>query len=187
MKIITINELNRLRSSGQPLTLIDVRTPAEFAAVHVPGARLMPLDTLDCAGVLAGRDKSGEGSPIHILCHSGVRAKKAAEKFAAVGFKDCLVVEGGTQGWVDAGLPVERGARTVLPLDRQMQLTIGTMVIVGVLLSYFLNPAWIWLSGFAGCGLFFAGLTGICPLRSVIAKMPWNQGSADAKKSCCAA
>ena len=187
MKAISINELKSLMSAGNPLTLIDVRTPAEFEAIHVPGARSMPLDTLDCAGVLAGRDKSGEATPIHILCHSGVRAKKAAEKFAAVGMKDCLVVEGGTQAWADAGFPVERGKRAVLPLDRQLQLTIGLIVLTGVLLSFFLNPAWIWLSAFAGCGLIFAGLSGICPMRSVIAKMPWNQSQSDAKKSCCAA
>jgi len=187
MKNITINELKNLRSAGQSLTLIDVRTPAEFEAVHVPGACSMPLDTLDCAEVLAGRDKSGDASPIHILCHSGVRAKKAAEKFAAVGFEDCLVVEGGTQAWADAGFPVERGERSVLPLDRQLQICIGAMVLAGVLLSFFVNTAWIWLSGFAGCGLIFAGLSGICPMRSVISKMPWNQGKAAGNGSCCGA
>ncbi len=187
MKVITVNELKNLRSAGPSLTLIDVRTPAEFEAVHVPGARSLPLDTLDCAGILAGREKAGETSPIHILCHSGVRAKKAAGKFAAVGFNDCVVIEGGTQAWADAGYPVERGERAVLPLDRQLQLAIGLLVLAGVLLSIFLNPAWIWLSGFAGCGLIFAGLSGICPLRSVIAKMPWNQGGAKTKGTCCGA
>lgn len=187
MKAITVSELKTLLSGSPAPNLIDVRTPAEFEAIHVPGARLMPLDTLDCAGVLAGRDKSGDASPIHILCHSGVRAKQAAEKFAAVGFPDCLVVEGGTQAWADAGYPVTRGERTVLPLDRQMQLIIGLIVLTGVLLSHFQNPAWIWLSGFAGCGLIFAGLTGICPLRSVVAQMPWNQGGAKAKGTCCGA
>jgi rhodanese-related sulfurtransferase len=184
MKLISINELKTLQTSGKPLHLIDVRTPAEFEAIHVPGACSMPLDTLDCAGVLAVRDKSGENAPIHILCHSGTRAKTAAQKFASVGFDDCLVVEGGTQAWADAGFPVERGERNVLPLDRQMQLFMGSFVVAGVLLSL-LNPLWIWLSGFIGCGMMFAGLSGICPMRSVIAKMPWNQASGDSKKSCC--
>jgi len=164
-----------------------VRTPAEFAGVHVPGARLLPLDTLDCGTVLAGHNQTRNGAPIYILCHSGVRAKKAAEKFAAVGFKDCVVVEGGTQAWADAGFPVERGESSVLPLDRQLQLTIGSMVLAGVLLAQFLNPSWIWLSGFAGCGLMFAGLSGICPMRSLIATMPWNQGGAACKGNCCGA
>jgi rhodanese-related sulfurtransferase len=188
MKNITVNELNTLLSGGAALNLIDVRTPAEFAGVHVPGACLLPLDTLDCAAVLAEHNRTKNGAPIYILCHSGVRAKKAAEKFAAVGFDDCTVVEGGTQAWAEAGLPVERGERSVLPLDRQLQICIGSMVLAGVLLSYFLNtPAWIWLSGFAGCGLIFAGLTGICPMRIVIAKMPWNQCCGTCKGTCCGA
>jgi len=187
MKTITITELKTLLANSPQLDLIDVRTPAEFEGVHVPGACLLPLDTLDCAAVLARHSKAHNGSPIHILCHSGTRARKAAEKFAAIGFDDCVVIEGGTQAWAESGLPVIRGESSVLPLDRQLQMTIGAIVLTGVLLSYFLNPAWIWLSGFAGCGLIFAGLTGICPMRMVIAKMPWNQGKAGGKGSCCGA
>ena len=187
MKNITVNELNTLLSGGPALNLIDVRTPAEYAGIHVPEARLLPLDTLDCAAVLAEHNRTKNSAPIYILCHSGVRAKKAAERFAAVGFDDCAVVEGGTQAWAEAGFPVERGERSVLPLDRQLQMTIGSMVLAGVVLHFVLNPAWIWLSGFAGCGLIFAGLTGICPMRMVIAKMPWNQCGGKCKGTCCGA
>ncbi|MFA7343585.1 MAG: rhodanese-like domain-containing protein [Terrimicrobiaceae bacterium] len=187
MKNISVNELKTLLSGGPTPNLIDVRTPAEFAGIHVPGACLLPLDTIDCAEVLARHNRIRSASPIYILCHSGVRAKKAAEKFAAVGFEDCIVVEGGTQAWAEAGFPVERGRRAVLPLDRQLQIVIGLVVLAGVLLSFFLDPAWIWLSGFAGCGLIFAGLTGICPMRAVIARMPWNQGGAKCEGSCCGA
>ena len=55
---ISIKELQSLLSAGQATNLIDVRTPAEFESIHVPGARLLPLATLDCAAVLAGREKS---------------------------------------------------------------------------------------------------------------------------------
>ena len=109
-----------------------------------------------------------------------IRAKKAADKFSESGFTDTVVVDGGTQAWVDAGLPVERGAKSVLPLDRQVQLSVGILIITGVLLSHFVNPNWIWLSGFVGAGLTMAGATGFCPLRNVIAAMPWNQ-----KGKCC--
>ena len=183
MKTVSIHELKAVLGTATPIDLIDVRTPAEFASVHVPGARLCQLDTLDCGAVLASR-KGEAHSPIYILCHSGVRAKKAAGQFAAAGFNDCAVVEGGTQAWVEAGLPVERSEKQVLPLDRQLQLTIGTIVLSGVLLAHFVNPAFIWLSGFAGAGLIMAGTTGLCPMRSLIAMMPWNQGQA--KRSCCA-
>jgi rhodanese-related sulfurtransferase len=186
MKSTTVHELQSMLAGGQRLDLIDVRTPAEFAGIHVPGARSAPLDDLDCAATLAEHNRSKYGSPLYILCHSGTRAAKAAEKFAAIGFDEYAVVEGGTQAWAEAGLPVERGARAVLPLDRQLQIAIGTLVLIAVLLAQFLHPAWIWLAGVVGCGLIFAGLSGICALRIVIARMPWNQ-SAPKKASCCCA
>ena len=183
MKIISIHELQSILTSGGRPDLIDVRTPAEFAGVHVPGARSVPLDNLDCNAVLGGLP-SGHNEPIYILCHSGTRAKKAAAKFASAGFENCVVVDGGTQAWADAGLPVERGEHTVLPLDRQVQVAIGSIVLVGVLLSQFVNHSWIWLSGFVGCGLIFAGLSGICMLRMVMARMPWNQVKMPTKSRC---
>jgi rhodanese-related sulfurtransferase len=175
MKTINVNELKTLHDNTPSLMLLDVRTPGEFEAVHVPRARLFPLDTLDCARLLAEHKESAPPMPIYILCHSGGRARKAAEKFAAAGHSDCVVVEGGTQAWVEAGLPVERTRRGVLPLDRQLQIAIGVLVLAGVLLAVFVNPAWIWLPACVGCGLIFAGVSGICLMRSALAAMPWNQ------------
>ena len=186
MKTITIQELQKILNTGAPTDLIDVRTPAEYASAHVPEARLCQLDGLDCGAVIASR-KGEAHSPIYILCHAGTRAKKAADKFAEAGFSEAVVIEGGTQAWEDAGLPVERDAKAaVLPLDRQLQLVIGALVVTGVLLSNFVNPNWIWLSGFVGAGLMMAGATGFCPMRSMIAMMPWNQKTKDCcGGSCC--
>lgn len=188
MKTISVQTLKTLLAKGNLIDLIDVRTPAEFASVHVPEATLSQLDGLDCGAILASR-KAEAHEPIYILCHSGVRAGKAASKFASFGFRECVVVEGGTQAWVDAGFEVVRGERKVLPLDRQMQMTVGTMILSGVLLGRFVNPNWIWLSGFGGAGLIMAGTTGFCPLRNLIALMPWNQVKSCSKDSdkgsCC--
>ena len=185
MKNITAQELQKILAAGAPVDLIDVRTPAEYASAHVPGASLHQLDGLDCGAVLASR-KAVSHAPIYILCHAGTRAMKAAAKFAEAGFSDAVVVEGGTQAWVDAGFPVEKSAKAVIPLDRQLQLTVGALVITGVLLSHFGNPHWIWLSGFVGAGLMLAGATGFCPMRSLIALMPWNQkGKCCSGGSCC--
>lgn len=186
MKSISVNELQGLLAGGHPLDLIDVRTPAEFAGIHVPGARSLPLDGLDCAAALAEHNTRKYGAPLYLLCHSGARAKTAAQNFAAVGFEDSVVVEGGTQAWAEAGLPVERGSRRTMPLDRQLQIAIGSLVLLGVLLAQIADPVWIWLSGFAGAGLVFAGVTGICPMRSLIARMPWNRAPMASRQSCCA-
>ena len=83
-------------------TVIDVRTEAEFADGHVPGARNVPLDRLDPATL--GVDK---GETVHVICQSGRRSAVAAEKLAAAGYS-VVNVEGGTSAWIAAGKPVER-------------------------------------------------------------------------------
>jgi hypothetical protein len=44
-----------------------------------------------------------------------------------------------------------------------------------VLLSQFAAPGWIWLSGFVGAGLIFAGISGFCGMARLLAAMPWNR------------
>jgi rhodanese-related sulfurtransferase/thiol-disulfide isomerase/thioredoxin len=95
---------------GKAFDLIDVRTPAEFAAVHAVGARLVPLDDLDPAAVLATR-RGQPGDPIYLICHSGARSGMAAALFRKAGFEQVVNVIGGTAAWSSAGLPVERDAR----------------------------------------------------------------------------
>jgi rhodanese-related sulfurtransferase len=188
MRSVTVNELHRLICSGCKLDLLDVRTPAEHAAVHVAGTRVAPLDKLDCRAVLSSRC-AASSEPIYILCHSGVRATRAAEKFAKAGFDNTIVVAGGTEAWTNAGLPVERGTRKVLPLDRQVRTVAGMLGLTGALLAQFVHPNWIWLSGFVGFGLTVAGLTDFCPMRGLLAAMPWNQTERCQKsnKCCCEA
>ncbi len=172
MKTITPRELNEIRGRDPQALLLDVRTPVEHAQAHVPGVRLEPLDRLDPEALAA---HCGKGSPVYILCQSGGRAAKAAEKLGAAGFSDCRVVEGGTEAWIAAGLPVNRGHSRMISLERQVRIAAGFIVLSGVLLAHFVNPAFIWLSGFIGAGLMFAGATDWCGMGMLIAKMPWNQ------------
>jgi rhodanese-related sulfurtransferase len=165
------------------IELLDVRTPAEYEAAHVEGAKLLPLDQLDASAYLSQRKSDG---PIYLLCHSGSRAAKAAEKFKQAGFDGCVVVEGGTEACIAAGLPVIRGSRNVLPLMRQVQIAIGTIVATGSLLTLLADSKFALIPLFMGCGLIFAGVTGFCGLAVLIAKMPWNQKSGCGAASCCA-
>ena len=96
---VSPRELNRLLAEGCSLEMLDVRTPAEYAAEHVPGARLIPLDELDAAGFL--RQRGPGGQPIYILCQSGSRARRAIEMFERAGFHGCVLVEGGTKAWIE--------------------------------------------------------------------------------------
>jgi len=174
MATITAAELHALLQDNVSQNIIDVRTPVEFAEVHVPAARSVPLDSLKPETLHASQHFSIE-KPVYILCRSGQRATKAADQLSKAGFPNSIVVEGGTLAWIAAGLPVTRGATKVISLERQVRIAAGSIVLAGVLLSQFVNPAFVWLSGFVGAGLIFAGISDWCGMGLLLAKAPWNQ------------
>lgn len=175
MKTTTTPELkNRL---GE-VTLIDVRTPAEFGEIHIPGSRLVPLHTLDDT---KAQEVAGLDGECVIICRSGNRAKQAAEKLASAGAKNITVLEGGVTAWESAGETVNRGQKT-LSIERQVRIAAGAMVFAGVVLGVTVNSWFLVLSGFVGCGLMFAGLTDWCGMGMLLARMPWNNRGG----SCCA-
>jgi rhodanese-related sulfurtransferase len=176
MKTISPAALQKILVAEQDAAVLDVRTPAEFGAVHVPQARNIPLDSLDPQALYATGELPKD-QPVYLLCQSGGRASRAAEKFAQQGFDQAVVVEGGTNAWIDANLPVTRGAG-VIGLERQVRIAAGSLVLVGVLLSYFVHPYFIGLSAFVGAGLVFAGITDWCGMGLLLARAPWNQKTA---------
>ena len=167
-------EVAQRRSRGLPADLIDVRTPVEYAEVHAEGARLAPLDRLDPQAVMSARGGSAD-DPLFVICKSGGRSAKAVEKFRAAGFTNVLGVEGGTTAWEQAGLPVTRGTKKVISLERQVRIAAGSLVLLGVVLGWLVHPAFFGLSGFVGAGLVFAGVTDWCGMGMLVARMPWNR------------
>jgi rhodanese-related sulfurtransferase len=172
---VTPVELQRRLAAGRPARLLDVRTPGEYAAAHVPGTRLLPLDELDPAAY--GRKRDGDAAPVYVLCQTGGRARRAIEKLERAGVRGCVLVEGGTQAWMDAGLPINRGRSRVLPLMQQVQIIVGLVAAGGGLLALTVNKWFALLPVMVGSGLLFAGLTGFCGLAVLLAKMPWNKTS----------
>ena len=170
MKIIPPAGLQKVLAENPNASVLDVRTPVEFAEVHVPQARNIPLDELKTGALQLPKDQ-----PVYLLCRSGQRATKAAEKFARDGYEHAIVVEGGTLAWIDANLPVTRGTTNVISLERQVRIAAGAIVFTGVLLAHFVNFNFIWLAGFVGAGLVFAGITDFCGMGLLLAKMPWNR------------
>jgi len=167
--------------AGETHEFLDVRTPPEYASAHVPGARLIPLDELNVEAFLAGHKP---GTPVYVLCQSGGRAARAIELFERAGCEDCILVEGGTQAWMDAGLPVHRGVRTVLPLMRQVQIVVGSLSALGAALALLVSPWFAILPLFIGCGLLFAGITGACGMALLLARMPWNRALGQSSHCC---
>ena len=171
--IITPKELAELCKDGKKIDLIDVRTPVEYREVHVEGARNVPLDQLDPAALMQARNGS-TNEPLYLICRSGSRGQQAREKFLKAGFSNVVNVEGGTMACVEAGLPIIRGKKAI-SLERQVRIAAGSLVVLGAVLGWFVDPAFVGLSAFVGAGLLFAGITDTCGMGMILARMPWNQ------------
>ncbi|RYD23502.1 MAG: DUF2892 domain-containing protein [Verrucomicrobiaceae bacterium] len=174
MKTITPKELSGRLAADPSLAIIDVRTPLEFDASHVREAVNIPLDELD-PKALVSSGKLPADAPVYILCRSGQRATKAAWKFSNDGHDNAVVVDGGTLGWIDAGLPVDSAPSKVISLERQVRIGAGSLVLTGAVLGFFVHPAFFGLSAFVGAGLVFAGITDWCGMGLLLAKAPWNK------------
>ena len=57
----------------------------------------------------------------------------------------------------------------------QVQITAGSMVVLGIVLAVLYSPWFMALSAFVGAGLVFAGTTGFCGMANILAFMPWNK------------
>jgi rhodanese-related sulfurtransferase len=180
-KSISPAALAAIQCAGDIHELLDVRTPPEYDSAHVPGARLIPLDQLRVEVFLREHQP---GTPIYVLCQAGVRASQAIAQFGRAGCEDCVLVEGGTQAWIDAGLPVHRGVRSVLPIMRQVQIVVGALSAAGAILALAVSRWFAVLPLVIGCGLFFAGVTGTCGMALLLATMPWNRGHKSSGHCC---
>ena len=173
MKTIAPARLHQLLKAQPDLQLLDVRTPVEYAEMHAHPARNVPLDSLVPKELFGSGDLS-EDQAVYLLCRTGGRAKKAAEKFAQEGFAEAVVVEGGTLAWNEVGLPVERGPVKVISLERQVRIAAGSLVLSGILLGSCVHRGFFGLSAFVGAGLVFAGITDFCGMGLLLSKLPWN-------------
>jgi rhodanese-related sulfurtransferase len=173
-RTITPEELKRRYLAAEPVELIDVRTPAEFRALHVEFARNVPLDQLDVHVIRKARSGKVD-EPLYLICQKGGRGKQACEMLTAAGIANVFNVTGGTQACELAGLPIAFG-RQALSLERQVRIAAGSLVFVGSILAYLVHPYWTVVPAFVGAGLVFAGITDTCGMGLMLARMPWNQG-----------
>ena len=159
--------------AGNPDTLIvDVRTPGEFEAAHVPGSINLPLDQVDAH---LGRIVNNAGGRMLLMCQSGNRATQACTKLVNAGLTGATVITGGMNAWISAGGPVERG-RERWGLERQVRLVAGSIVLLSVLASIWWSPA-RFIAGFIGAGLTFSAVSNTCAMGALLAKLPYNRGA----------
>ena len=103
MTEVDVDALDEALAGGAQL--LDVREPFEYAAAHVPGARLVPMDQ-----VVDRLHEIDRSRPVYLICASGRRSSVLCRRLAAAGVP-AVNVAGGTRAWVRSGRPVERSTR----------------------------------------------------------------------------
>ena len=92
---ISMQDARDLMKEETNYILLDVRTPEEFAAGHIPGAVNIPNESIGAGGIPALPDKD---QLILVYCRSGNRSKQASKKLAALGYTN-VVEFGGIREW----------------------------------------------------------------------------------------
>ncbi|HZP08481.1 rhodanese family protein [Methyloceanibacter sp.] len=170
LPIITPTEAKRLMTQGA--TLVDIRERDEHAREYIAGARNVPLTALD--------GLTGVTAPVIFHCRAGKRTADNAERLRQAARCEAYIVEGGIEGWKQAGLPVVLDKSRPIELNRQVMIAAGGLVLAGVLLGAVVDSAFYAFSGLIGAGLVFAGVSGFCGLAKLLALMPWNRVPAKA-------
>jgi rhodanese-related sulfurtransferase len=98
LDVLTPEEVKAMHDGGEAV-VIDVRTVAEYAFEHIPGALLMPMSDFDPAK-LPGQ----ETKRMIFHCGSGIRSRKVAEMARKAGLDRLAHMEGGFGAWKQAGL-----------------------------------------------------------------------------------
>ncbi|MEV5607631.1 rhodanese-like domain-containing protein [Streptomyces sp. NPDC052225] len=171
--------------SADSTLVVDVRSPGEFAAGHVPGAVNVPADHLDA--LLPDLREAAERRRIVVVCAAGQRSAAACAKLADAGV-EAVGLAGGTQAWTADGLPVDTAAhagRGVWAMDRQVRFTAGSLVLLGLALGQRAPKARLLAAGIAS-GLVYSGLSNTCGMAAMLGKLPFNRpapGALDAARA----
>lgn len=173
MKNISLTQFQEALSKegDNPKVLFaDVRMPIEYKEKHIKGVSNIPLDTLP------SQIKNLESyDTIYFHCLSGSRCTKAVESLENTPLVNKVITfKGGISEWEAAHLPLEK-TKVTIPIMRQVMIVAGSLVLLGVILSLTVFPPAIYLAGFVGLGLLFAGLSGWCGMAKLLGFMPWNK------------
>lgn len=171
-----IHPVDLMANKSADLCVLDVRTAAEVKAAALPNCLHIPLHELTAERLqseIAAKGKNG--AQIYLLCQAGRRAEMAAEQLQGKLNAELIIIEGGMNAVKQSNIPLAATGKKIIPLERQVRIAAGLLVITGAVVGTWFNPAFYGLSAFVGAGLIFAGITDICPMGMLIAKAPWNK------------
>jgi rhodanese-related sulfurtransferase len=185
IKTITAQDLYRRLKLGHNVILIDIRSEQDYHRGHIPGATSYPLEGFDAQALIHKVCVPFPTKPtIYITCDSGKKSFEACEHLAQQGYEFIIRVDGGMKAWRQAKLPLQKIVLTdpsLIPINlpQQMQISVGSLVVLGTLLGTLVNTGFLAISLLVGAGYIYEAIYETDYLKQILLKMPWNQASSD--------
>jgi len=170
LEMISPHDALSLLKRDPQAKILDVHSAFEFSQMHIEPSFNMPIDMLSAKINELSKSKQS----YIVLCHTGNRAAMAADMLMQSGIHAVKVIEGGIVHWQDEKLPVIKGEGGI-SLERQVRLIAGSLVLLGIIMSWLLHWAFICIPLFVSCGLVYAGLTDNCLMGELLMKLPYNK------------
>jgi len=153
--------------------ILDIRTHVQHAKMALKRPHWhVPTADIDIKDFIKHYYLDGKKT-LNIICTSGHKASEIARQFAAAGFKNVAVVTGGIMHAKEQGVAMIEHAS--MPLEQQVHLTAGILIIVGMILAYVFSSLFYVIPLLVGIGFVVSGLTGHCTMSAILKEMPWNQ------------
>ena len=178
IEMISPKDAHELLSKNAQIKLLDVRSALEFNETHLKDSINMPIDMLN----LKINSLNESGQSYIVFCRTGNRSPMAADMLLQSGISSVKVMDGGIARWQKDRLPVIKGQGGV-SLERQVRIIAGSLIILGIIMSWLIHWAFIFISVWVASGLVFAGLTDNCLMGIMLMKLPYNKKMYKAKLS----
>jgi len=91
---ISVHQLNQIRASGDPVTILDVREPQELTICKIDGSLDIPMQS-----VPANLDKLRNAELLVVVCHSGMRSSQVTQWLRQQGIESATNLSGGIDSW----------------------------------------------------------------------------------------
>jgi rhodanese-related sulfurtransferase len=103
-KQVSIVDVKNLWDGDDDIVLLDVRTPREYEAIHIPGAESAPRGLLE---FIIWKIEPDENAKIYVYCRTGSRAALATKLLNKLGYKNAVRIDTGMAEWAKSGYPVQ--------------------------------------------------------------------------------
>lgn len=170
LEMVTPKEALELVEKGQQVRLLDVRSALEFSEVHIKDSINVPIDMLPAKV----NDLSQSKESYIVLCRTGNRSPMAADMLMQSGIHGVKVMQGGMTRWQKERLLIIKGVGGI-SLERQVRIIAGSLILLGISLSWFFHWAFIFISVFVSCGLIYAGFSDNCLMGMLLMELPYNR------------